>query len=77
MKKIDEKEELLDREASAPEETPEEEQPETAAVKASVKSLGAELQLGAEHATPVASVRVELYNGPVNRVLVNNATFGF
>lgn len=59
------------------EETPEEEQPETAAVKASVKSLGAELQLGAEHATPVASVRVELYNGPVNRVLVNNATFGF
>jgi hypothetical protein len=52
-------------------------EPETSAVKASVKSLGAELQLGAEHAAPVASVRVDLYNGPVNRVLVNNATFGF
>ena len=53
------------------------EEPTTSAFRASAKSLGAELQFGAEHAAPVASVRVELYNGPVNRVLVNNATFGF
>ena len=66
---------VVDEEPAEDETTGQE--PETSAVKASVKSLGAELQLGAEHAAPVASVRVELYNGPVNRVLVNNATFGF
>lgn len=66
---------VVDEEPAEDETTGQE--PETSAVKASAKSLGAELQLGAEHAAPVASVRVELYNGPVNRVLVNNATFGF
>ena len=59
------------------EETPEEEQPETAAVKASVKSLGAELQLGVAVDFTVSTIKAEPFNGKYNRVLVNNATFGF
>ena len=59
------------------EETPEEEQPETAAVKASVKSLGVELQLGVAVDFTVSTIKAEPFNGKYNRVLVNNATFGF
>lgn len=59
------------------EETPEEEQPETAAVKASVKSLGAELQIGVAVDFTVSTIKAEPFNGKYNRVLVNNATFGF
>ena len=59
------------------EETPEEEQPETSAVKASVKGLGAELQFGMEIDMPVASIKVEPYHGKVNRQLVSKAVLGF
>ena len=59
------------------EETPEEEQPETSAVKASAKSLGAELQFGMEIDMPVASIKAEPYHGKVNRQLVSKAVLGF
>lgn len=51
-----------------------EEQPETSAMKASVMSLGAELQFGTAPATPIFG---EVYNGTVNREFVSNATIGF
>ena len=59
------------------EETPEEEQPETSAVKASAKSLGAELQFGMEIDMPVASIKAEPYHGKVNRQFVSKAVLGF
>lgn len=59
------------------EETPEEEQPETAAVKASVKSLGAELQLGVAVDFTVSTIKAEPYHGEVVREYVSNATFAF
>ena len=59
------------------EETPEEEQPETAAVKASVKSLGAELQLGVAVDFTVSTIKAEPYHGEVVRKYVSNATFAF
>lgn len=58
-------------------ETPAEEQPETSALKASAKSLDAELKFGVEVDVPASSIKAEVYNGEVNRKLVHNATFGF
>ncbi len=52
-------------------------EPETSAVKASVKSLGAELQFGMEIDMPVASIKVEPYHGKVNRQFVSKAVLGF
>lgn len=52
-------------------------EPETSAVKASVKGLGAELQFGMEIDMPVASIKVEPYHGKVNRQLVSKAVLGF
>ncbi len=57
------------------EETPE--TPETSAMRASVKSLGAELQFGVEYNAPVDSIKAEVYYGKVNRQFVSNATIGF
>lgn len=59
-----------------PEETPEE-QPEASALKASAKSLDAELKFGLEVDVPASSIKAEVYNGKVNRKLVHNATLGF
>ena len=52
-------------------------EPETSAVKASVKGLGAELQFGMEIDMPVASIKVEPYHGKVNRQFVSKAVLGF
>ena len=54
-----------------------EEQPETTALKASAKSLGAELELGVKADFTVGTIKAEVYNGKVNRSFVNNATIGF
>lgn len=52
-------------------------EPETSAVKASVKSLGAELQFGMEIDMPVASIKVNPYHGKVNRQFVSKAVLVF
>lgn len=52
-------------------------EPETSAVKASVKSLGAELQLGVAVDFTVSTIKAEPYHGEVVREYVSNATFAF